>query len=49
MGGDQVVAVNRNPDAGHLGRSILADSHEVAERAGADEVLCRVREAHSVV
>src|SRR5664279_3704647 len=42
----QVLAVDRHPDAAHVGGAVAAHRDEVAERAGADQVLGAVGKGH---
>ena len=47
VSGEQIVAVDRHPDAGHLRSPPFPDGDEVAERSGTDQLLGAGGEGHT--
>src|SRR5262245_41255868 len=46
VGGEKVIAVDGDPDAGDLRRTACGDRDQVSERAAADQVLGALRKGH---
>ena len=46
MPGDDLVALEPDPDAGHLRRAVPVERDQVRERAGLDQLTCALRQLH---